>query len=101
MPTAHLPVSPLTVIAWRLTALRLDQLWLHYVEIGGNQPRTSLGDYLAGRGAWTAPEHNALAHVINEELWSQGRASLAPYRDIGVPVSGVAPQADDPFGEAR
>ncbi|MGY1696777.1 hypothetical protein ACI780_17910 [Geodermatophilus sp. SYSU D00814] len=38
--------------------------------------------YLAGTTAWPAFEHNALAQVLNENLWDLGHPSLAPYRQL-------------------
>jgi hypothetical protein len=42
------PVCPLTVLAWRLEALSLTDLWWRYAGMGGNHRQSSLGAYLAG-----------------------------------------------------
>jgi hypothetical protein len=75
------PVCPLTVLAWRLEALSLTDLWWRYAGMGGNHRQSSLGAYLAGTAEWTPTEHNVLAHALNENLWAVGCPSLAPYRD--------------------
>ncbi|HEX2075366.1 MAG TPA: hypothetical protein VHF92_16395 [Geodermatophilus sp.] len=82
MPTPIAPASPLTVIAWRLGALTIIDLWWRYTELGGNRPRAALLNYLAGTTAWPACEHNALTQALNESLWELGHPSMAPYRDL-------------------
>lgn len=77
---AAVPACSLTVIAWRLSAAPLVELWLHYIDVGGNRPRPALAADLAGTATWPAAEHNVLAHALNEFLWDSGCASLAPYR---------------------
>ena len=79
---ASAAVCPLTLIAWRLSALPARDLWADYIALGGNRPRAALTDYLAGTTAWSASEHNTLAQALNEDLWRQGHPSLAPYRDL-------------------
>ena len=76
------PACPLTVIAWRLSALSVTDLWWRYTELGGNRPRAALVEYLAGTTAWTASEHNTLAQALNEDPWELGHPSLAPYREL-------------------
>jgi hypothetical protein len=75
------PVCPLTVLAWRLGALSLTELWWRYADMGGNHPQPSLGAYLAGTADWPPTEHNVLAHTLNERLWEAGFPSLAPSRE--------------------
>ena len=82
MPTFTAPASPLTVIAWRLGALTVTDLWWRYTELGGNRPRAALVEYLAGTAAWSASEHNALTQALNECLWELGHPSMAPYREV-------------------
>jgi hypothetical protein len=82
VPTSTAHVSPLTVIAWRLGALTVTDLWWRYTELGGNRPRTALVEYLAGTAAWSDSEHNALTQALNECLWELGQPSLAPYREL-------------------
>lgn len=84
MPVPTDAACPLTVIAWRLGALPLSDLWWRYITVGGNQAQAALTAYLAGTTMWSAAEHNALAHALNECLWDKGCASLAPYRAHGV-----------------
>jgi hypothetical protein len=72
----------MTVIAWRLGALTVTDLWWRYTELGGNRPRAALIEYLAGTAAWTPSDHNTLAEALNECLWDLGHPSLAPYRDL-------------------
>jgi hypothetical protein len=82
VPTSTAPASPLTVIAWRLGALTVTDLWWRYTELGGNRPRAALLEYLAGTTAWPASEHNALTQALNECLWELGHPSMAPYREL-------------------
>ena len=77
-PTAS--VCSLTVLAWRLGALPLPDLWWRYIELGGNCRQLPVAAYLAGTATWPDPEHNVLAHALNEALWDVGCSSLAPYR---------------------
>jgi hypothetical protein len=85
---------PLTVIAWRLGALPLAELWWRYVGLGGNLQRDALVDYLSGTASWPAFEHNVLAHVLNERLWELGCPSLAPNRTSDDHRRGVGSQAE-------
>jgi hypothetical protein len=80
--TLTAPACPLTVMAWRLGALTVAELWWRYTEMGGNRPRAALGEYLAGALPWSAPEHNMLVQALNECLWELGHPSLAPYREL-------------------
>lgn len=98
MPAPLLPVCTLTLIGWRMAELPVSELWLRYVEIGGNLSSHALSDYLAGAAVWPAGEHNALAHAINEALWDLGHASLAPYRDIDLSLAVPAGNAGDHAG---
>jgi hypothetical protein len=54
-------VCPLTVIAWRLGALTLSDLWWRYIGVGGRLPQTALAAYLDGRVTWPDTDHNVLA----------------------------------------
>jgi hypothetical protein len=81
VPILTAPVCPLTLIAWRLGALPVTDLWWRYAALGGNRPRAALVEYLSGAVAWPASEHNALTQALNECLWELGHPSLAPYRE--------------------
>jgi hypothetical protein len=80
--TLPAPACPLTVMAWRLGALTIAELWWRYTELGGNRPRAAIGEYLAGTVRWSASEHNVLVQALNECLWELGHPSLAPYREL-------------------
>ena len=82
---------PLTVIAWRLGALTVTDLWWRYVGLGGNHPRGELAAYLDGTACWPDPEHDVLAQTLNEGLWELGCPSLVPLRDRADDLPGVAP----------
>jgi hypothetical protein len=82
VPTFTAPVSPLTIIAWRLGDLTVIDLWWRYTQLGGNRSRAALLEYLAGTAAWPAFEHNALSQALNECLWDLGHPSMAPYREL-------------------
>jgi hypothetical protein len=82
VPSPTVPACPLTVIAWRLAALPVTDLWWRYLELGGNRSRAGLVEYLSGADAWSASEHNTLAQALNECLWDVGHPSLAPYREL-------------------
>jgi hypothetical protein len=84
--TAPAPPCPLTLIAWRLAGLTLNDVWWRHLELGGTSSRVALADYLHSTDAWPATAHNVLAHTLNEALWELGCPSLAPYR----------PPANDP-----
>ncbi|MBM7806202.1 hypothetical protein JOD57_002039 [Geodermatophilus bullaregiensis] len=88
-------VCPLTVIAWRLSALPARDLWGRYVALGGNRPRAALDEYLAGTAAWNTSEHNALTQALNERLWDLGHPSLAPYRELRADRDAVAPEVHE------
>jgi hypothetical protein len=76
------PACPLTLVAWRLGALTVTELWWRYMELGGNRPRAALVEYLSGTVPWNAADHNVLVQALNEYLWELGHASLAPYRAL-------------------
>jgi hypothetical protein len=102
VPHSAAPVCPLTIIAWRLGALTVPDLWWRYVELGGNRPRPALAGYLAGSAAWPAFEHNTLAQALNECLWSLGHPSVAPYRALeDQRGSVVSSRASEIHGESR
>jgi hypothetical protein len=82
VPTLTAPACPLTLIAWRLGALPVTDLWWRYTALGGNRPGAAVVEYLAGTAAWPASEHNALTQALNEYLWELGHPSLAPYREV-------------------
>jgi hypothetical protein len=82
VPPFAAPASALTVLAWRLGALSVTDLWWRYTELGGSRPRAALVEYLAGTAAWPTSEHNPLTHALNECLWELGHPSLAPYREL-------------------
>ena len=75
------PACPLIVIAWRLGAVPLSDLWWRYVGLGGRHPRAALAGYLNGDAVWADAEHNVLAQTLNEGLWDVGVPSLAPHRE--------------------
>jgi hypothetical protein len=82
VPASPAPADPLTVIAWRLGALTVTDLWWRYTALGGNCPRAALMEYLAGTTAWSASDHNVLTQALNECLWDLGHPSMAPYREL-------------------
>jgi hypothetical protein len=84
---APAPHCALTVIAWRLGGLTLNDVWWRLLELGGTSSHAALASYLLETTAWPATAHNVLAQTLNEALWDIGCPSLAPYR-----TSGAAPQ---------
>lgn len=82
MTAATVPVCLLTVCAWQLGDLTATQLWWRYVALGGSASSAALGDYLTDSTPWPASEHNVLAQALNERLWEQDIASLAPSRPL-------------------
>ncbi|MGY1604385.1 hypothetical protein [Geodermatophilus sp. SYSU D00815] len=80
--TTPAPACALTVIAWRLGGLTPSALWWRFVELGGDRGSAELAAYLEGAADWPAPDHNSLAHTLNEALWELTCPSLAPYRDV-------------------
>jgi hypothetical protein len=71
---------PLTVIAWRLGGLTLDDLRWRHLALGGMSSCAALAEYLGGTAVWPDVAHNVLAQTLNEALWELGHPSLAPYR---------------------
>src|SRR3954453_9013935 len=67
---------PLTVIAWRLGALPLAELWWRYVRLAGNLQRDPLADLLSGTASRGDFEHNVLAHVLDERVCPLGCPGL-------------------------
>jgi hypothetical protein len=92
--TASGAVCPLTIIAWRLSALPVRELWERYIELGGNRPRAAITEYFAGTAAWGASEHNVLVHALTECLWDLGCPSLAPYRELAHDRPAVSPEIE-------
>jgi hypothetical protein len=94
VPTVTTPACPLTLIAWRLGAFTVTDLWWRYTQLGGNRPYGALRQYLAGTAAWPAFEHNFLAQALNEGLWEGGHPSVAPYRELPEDRSWAASEID-------
>ena len=92
MNTAPAPPCPLTVIAWRLGDLTMNELWWRHLALGGMSSRSALADYLHGTAHWGCTAHNLLAQTLNEALWDLGCPSLAPYRHPGKDPRQVPPQ---------
>jgi hypothetical protein len=92
--TLTAPVCPLTLVAWRLGALPVSELWWRYTGLGGNRPRAALSEYLTGAVPWSAAEHNVLVQALNECLWELGHASLAPYREPADDRSAAASETE-------
>lgn len=82
MSAVSASACPLTVIAWRLGGLTVSDLWWRCVELGGNHRRAELADYLGGTAAWSAVDHNVVAHALNEALWERGCPTMAPLRGL-------------------
>ena len=94
MSASPAPACPLTLVAWRLGALTVTDLWWRYMELGGNRPCAALVGYLAGTVPWSAAEHNVLVQALNECLWDLGHASLAPYRELAVDWQSAASEIE-------
>ena len=94
MSTLTAPACPLTLVAWRLGAFTVTDLWWRYMELGGNRPRAALVGYLAGTIPWSAAEHNVLVQALNECLWELGHPSLAPYRELADDRSAAASETE-------
>ena len=94
MSTLTATACPLTLVAWRLGALTLSELWWRYTGLGGNRPRAALGDYLTGTVAWSAAEHNVLVQALNECLWELGHPSLAPHRELADDQTAAASETE-------
>jgi hypothetical protein len=65
--------------AYASTGLRLEELWLACLALGGNVGPYEMQAYLAGLIPLSAHEHNVLAQAINEEL-GELSPPRAPYR---------------------
>jgi hypothetical protein len=93
VPTVDVACA-LTLVAWRLSALSVHDLWWHYIELGGNRPCAALTEYLVSSAAWCASEHNILVQALNEHLWELGIPSLAPYRDLEYDRPAIGPEIE-------
>ena len=57
----------------------LEQLWLHYVALGGTLVVFDLDAYLAGLMPIPAPQQDVLACALNERLTDLHRTTRVPY----------------------
>lgn len=90
------PACELTIVAWSLGGLTLDDLWWRYLGEGGNHNRLALAEYLGGHASWATAEHNILAQALNEALWDLDCPSVAPRRDIADPNDSAVLDREEP-----
>jgi len=65
--------------------LTVQQLWLHYVALGGTCDVFDLDAFLQGLTTLAPVEQDVLAHALNEHLDDLYRAAQVPYLTIGPP----------------
>ena len=73
----------------------LEQLWLHYLALGGTLLVFDLEAYLAGLVPMSPAQQDVLACALNEQLADLGQCARVPYLTV-LPAHVLAP---DP-GEA-
>ena len=57
----------------------LEQLWIHYIALGGSLVVFDLEAYLAGLMPMPAPQQDVLACALNERLADLHQPSRLPY----------------------
>jgi hypothetical protein len=57
----------------------VDQLWLHYLALGGTVAVFDLDGYLAGLMPMPAPQQDVLACTLNERLTDLHQPTRLPY----------------------
>ena len=57
----------------------VEQLWIHYLALGGTLAYFDLDAYLAGLTSLPAPQQDVLACALNERLGDLHRAARMPY----------------------
>ncbi len=72
-----------TCAAFRQTSLSLYELWLRYVELGGNAGEEEVDAYLYSSLLLPAFERDMLAHALNEFISEQPAPPRAPYSGEG------------------
>ncbi|SNS33523.1 hypothetical protein SAMN04488107_2256 [Geodermatophilus saharensis] len=82
-------------LACRLSGLPLGDLWLRYLEMGGNCSRPELEARLGGAG-WPQREDRYLAVVADEALRERGLPRLTPPAGAPEPLLGRPTGDDDP-----
>ena len=65
--------------ARRTAGWTVDQLWLHYLALGGTLTYFDLDAYLAGLTPLPAPQQDVLACALNERLADLHQPSRVPY----------------------
>jgi hypothetical protein len=77
--------------AFEHTDLTLEQLWMRYFALGGEADLVDVDAHLAGLLRLPAPQHDMLAHAINErldEIVSEHRVPYSRPLRRGLPPSG-------------
>jgi hypothetical protein len=67
--------------ARRETEMSVQQLWLAYLELGGNGTLAQLGSWLSGGTDPPRGDHNLVAQALNERYMDMRLASRVPYQE--------------------
>jgi hypothetical protein len=74
--------SPMTLDAARQQLdLTVMDLWIAYFALGGLADAPTLNSYLHGDAVVSDPEHNLIAHALNEAFSDRLQNSPVPYRE--------------------
>ena len=55
--------------------------WVSYIAFGGTRPPDELLAYMEGNAEWSATEHDAAAHALNDHCQELGLGLPVPYAD--------------------
>lgn len=66
----------------QLSGMSIPELWLRYVEVGGNAETIELEAYVVGLLQPDDYQHNMIAQAVNEHFIEQGQDHPVGYRNI-------------------
>jgi hypothetical protein len=64
----------------RRAGFSIEELWLGYVAMGGNEGLNTIQGHLSGTVAISDSQHDMLVHTVNERFVDLGGDHSIPYR---------------------
>lgn len=77
----NLPSHDSLEVARREAGLSRHQLWVRYFALGGMTPALELEAVCHGAMVTSDPDHDRIAHVLNERFTEMGRNHPVPYSE--------------------
>ena len=77
-----------------LAGIGLDDLWVRYLSLGGNNDRGQLGSHITAQTCPDPHDHNVIAQAINEPFLERGQDHPVAYKHLtGTPDLSDLPDA--------